>query len=95
MYPLKSELGFCFYQAKSDYCFFRIISIIETLTSLPSLFSNSSLPIETSFIDTFLSFRNFLRETSATSTPLEMNFPRALTVTSSAPFPNCIITPVT
>ncbi len=67
----------------------------ETLTVLPSLFSNSSLPIETFFTDTFLSSRNFLRATSATSTPLHINFPRALTITSSAPFPNCIITPVT
>ena len=67
----------------------------ETLTSLPSLFSNSSLPIETFSIETFLSPRNFLRATSATSTPFDMNLPRALTVTSLAPFPNCIITPVT
>ena len=67
----------------------------DTLTSLPSLFSNSSLPIDTFFIDTFLSSQNFLRATSATSTPFDMNFPRALTVTSSAPFPNCITTPVT
>ena len=69
--------------------------MMETLTSLPSLFSNSSLPIETFFIETFLSSRNFLRATSATSTLLEMNLPRAFTVTSSAPFPNCMITPVT
>ena len=67
----------------------------ETLTSLPSLFSNSSLPIDMFFTETFLFSRNFLRATSATSTPLDMNFPRALTVTSSAPFPNCMTTPVT
>ena len=67
----------------------------DTLTSLPSLFSNSSLPIDTFFTETFLLSRNFLRATSATSTPFEINLPRALIVTSSAPFPNCMITPVT
>ena len=69
--------------------------MIETLTSFPSLFSNSSLPIETFVTDTFLSSRNFLRATSATSTPFEINLPRALTVTSSAPLLNCMTTPVT
>ena len=67
----------------------------DTLTIFPSLFSNSSLPIETFFVVTFLSSRNFLRATSATSTPFDMNFPRALTVTSGAPLLNCMTTPVT
>ena len=87
MYSLKSELGFYLYWAKSDYYFFRIISIVETLMFLPSLFSNSSLLIFMFPIFMFVS-GNFLLDTSATSTPLEMNFPRALIVTCSAPLPN-------
>jgi len=67
----------------------------ETLTVLPSLFSNSSLPIETFSTEMFLSSRNFLRATSAMSTAFEMNLPRAFTVTSSAPLLNCRTTPVT
>jgi len=60
----------------------------------PSLFSNSSLFIFMSSIFIFMS-GNFLRATSAVSTPFDMNLPRALIVTLSAPFPNCMITPVT
>jgi len=60
----------------------------------PSLFSNSSLLIFMSSISIFMS-GNFLLATSATSTPLDMNLPRALIVTLSALFPNCMITPVT
>jgi len=67
----------------------------DTLTIFPSLFSNSSLPMVIPFTETFLSFKNFLRATSATSTPFDMNFPRALIVTSFAPLLNCITTPVT
>jgi len=69
--------------------------MVETLTNFPSLFSNSSLPIETFVTETFLSSKNFLRATSATSTPFEMNLPRAFTVTVSAPLLNCMTTPVT
>ena len=82
-------------ERRNDYSFFRVISMMDTFTSLPSLFSNSSLPIETFVTETFLSSRNFLRATSATSTPFEINLPRALTVTSSAPLLNCMTTPVT
>ena len=60
----------------------------------PSLFSNSSLLTLMSSISIFVS-GNFLLATSATSTPFDMNLPRALIVTFSAPFPNCMITPVT
>ncbi len=72
-----------------------MMSIVETLICLPSLFSKPSVAVDiwgVRFTDS-ISFIRFFT-TSATSTPREMNFPRALIIAESFSF-NCIIVAIT